>query len=79
MAPIWGDYWVIEIADDYSWVIVGEPARRYGWILARSTELDPTLLAQLEQRMQEVGYDISELEHSGHTAPSEPSMEPESQ
>ena len=33
---VWGDYWVLGLADDYSWAVVGSPDREYLWILARS-------------------------------------------
>jgi len=29
----WGDYWVIGLADDYRYAIVGHPNHKYGWIL----------------------------------------------
>ena len=33
--PFWGDYWIIDLADDYSYAVVGHPGRDYLWILAR--------------------------------------------
>ena len=33
--PFYGDYWVLDHADDYNWSIVGEPSGRYSSILAR--------------------------------------------
>ena len=33
--PFYGDYWVLDHADDYSWSIVGDPSGRYLWILSR--------------------------------------------
>ena len=39
---VWGDYWILGIADDYSWAVVGSPERKYLWILART----PTLGAE---------------------------------
>ena len=39
---VWGDYWILGIADDYSWAVVGSPDRKYLWILART----PTLGAE---------------------------------
>src|SRR5690242_13456471 len=37
---VWGDYWIIGLADDYSWAVVGSPNREYLWILARRPEVD---------------------------------------
>jgi len=36
---VWGDYWILGIADDYSWAVVGSPDRKYLWILARTPAL----------------------------------------
>ncbi|MFP3693887.1 lipocalin family protein, partial [Burkholderia sp. SIMBA_048] len=33
-----GDYWVLDHADDYAWSIVGEPSGRFLWILTRSAK-----------------------------------------
>jgi len=39
---VWGDYWVLGLADDYSWSVVGTPDRKYLWILARTPALTET-------------------------------------
>ena len=36
---VWGDYWILGLADDYSWAVVGSPDRKYLWILARAPQL----------------------------------------
>lgn len=38
--PFYGDYWVLDHADDYSWSIVGEPSGRYLWLLSRTATPD---------------------------------------
>ena len=52
-----GDYWIIELAPDYSWVVIGEPQRRYLWVLARSPDLPQATLAGILQRLPAHGYD----------------------
>lgn len=61
--PFWGDYWIIGLADDYSWALVGEPSGRYLWILARSTEISPELTTDLLSRLTSLGYDTTKLEY----------------
>jgi apolipoprotein D and lipocalin family protein len=56
-----GDYWVIELAPDYSWVVVGEPRRRYLWILARNPTLDPATYEAIVKRLPSHGYDPARL------------------
>ncbi|MBP9034742.1 MAG: lipocalin family protein [Pseudomonadales bacterium] len=55
--PVWGDYWVIALAPDYSWAVVSGPKRRYGWILARTPALEDATLATIRQRLEALGYD----------------------
>src|SRR3954453_19006802 len=38
---VWGDYWIVGLADDYSWAVVGAPDREFLWILSRTTTLNP--------------------------------------
>jgi apolipoprotein D and lipocalin family protein len=58
---VWGDYWIIGLADDYSWVVVGSPNRKYLWILARAPGLtgDPYASALAAARTN--GFDIGRL------------------
>ena len=53
--PFFGDYWVLDRADDYSWSIVGEPSGRYLWILTR--EPSPPAGPALVARASSLGYD----------------------
>mgnify|MGYP000473398353 CR=1 FL=1 len=54
--PFYGDYWVLDLATDYSWVLVGEPSGKYFWILARNRQLSPQLEEQLLQKAEKLGY-----------------------
>lgn len=54
--PFWGDYWIIGLDPDYRWAVVGEPRRRFGWILARSRSLDPSSLERIEAILAGSGY-----------------------
>jgi apolipoprotein D and lipocalin family protein len=57
----WGNYWVIGLAPDYRYAVVGEPTREYLWILART----PTLAAEdrrsIDALLRAQGYDPSRL------------------
>ena len=59
--PFYGDYWVLDHADDYSWAIVGEGSGRYLWLLSREAEPGAAKLAALVQRAKALGYDTSML------------------
>ena len=59
--PFWGDYWVLQRADDYSWSIVGEPSGRYLWVLTRAESIGAEERAAFESRLRALGYDTSAL------------------
>jgi apolipoprotein D and lipocalin family protein len=51
-----GDYWIIQLADDYSYAVVGHPSRDYGWILSRNPSLPPETLRIIVQQLKTQGY-----------------------
>ena len=61
---VWGNYWVIDLAADYSYAVVGEPSREYLWILARTPSLDAATYAGILERITRQGYDTSRLIHT---------------
>lgn len=62
-----GDYWVIQIAPDYSVSLVGSPDRRYLWLLSRSPHLDRTVQDHYLAVARQQGFDLGELIHVHHT------------
>ena len=59
--PFYGDYWVLDHADDYSWAIVGEGSGRYLWLLSREAKPGAVKFAALVERALALGYDTSML------------------
>jgi apolipoprotein D and lipocalin family protein len=62
----WGNYWVLDHAEDYSWSIVGEGSRRYLWILTREAHPAPERRALLLDRVRSLGYDPERLHMTRH-------------
>ena len=59
---VWGNYWVIDLDEDYQLVAVSEPNREYLWILSRTQQVDPARLDALLQRLRQQGFDTGKLE-----------------
>ena len=59
--PFYGDYWIIDLDPQYRYAVVGEPGRKYLWILSRAKELDRETFQHILQRVAENGYDTSKL------------------
>ncbi|GGI19262.1 MAG: lipocalin family protein [Oxalicibacterium faecigallinarum] len=58
---VWADYWIIDLADDYSYAVVGEPSREYLWVLSRSPVLPDATYDAIVNRATEQGFDTSKL------------------
>ena len=64
--PTKGDYWVLGLgpigADGlYSWAVVGEPRRKFGWLLSRTKDVSPQTLARAKFILQDSGYDLTKF------------------
>ncbi|MGZ8809243.1 MAG: lipocalin family protein [Mycobacterium sp.] len=57
----WGNYWIIELAPDYRYAVVGEPSRDYLWVLARTRTLSAEDRRAIEARLPAHGYDHKRL------------------
>lgn len=60
--PFKGDYWVIELGDNYEYAVVGHPSRDYLWVLSRTPEMDRYLYDDILSRLKAVGYDLSRIQ-----------------
>ncbi len=58
---VWGDYWIIGLAPDYSYAVVGDPARKYLWILSRTLRLDSSAYDQALETVKANGFDPNRL------------------
>jgi apolipoprotein D and lipocalin family protein len=52
----WGDYWIIGLGVNYEYAVVGTPDRKYGWILARQSNLEQKQLDEIFSLLRRQGY-----------------------
>lgn len=62
--PFSADYWVIGLDADYRWAVVGNPNRKYLWVLSRMPRLEPALLDAALASARAQGYDLSQLRYT---------------
>lgn len=55
------DYLILEVADDYSWALIGQPSRKLGWIFGREAVMPDPLYSTLIEKMGGYGYDTSRI------------------
>ena len=58
---VWGTYWIIDLAPDYSYAVVGEPSRKYLWILSRAKKIEQMEYDKIISRLKGMGYDTGKL------------------
>jgi apolipoprotein D and lipocalin family protein len=59
--PIKVDYWLIDVAPDYSWAVVGHPDYRFLFIMSRKPEMDKKQYQQLVAKCKSMGYPVESL------------------
>jgi len=64
--PFYGDYWIIALGENYEYAVVGEPSRKYLWILSRTPTLDDATYRRVLERVKAVGYDTAKLQKTSH-------------
>jgi apolipoprotein D and lipocalin family protein len=64
--PFYGDYWIIDLGNDYDYAVVGTPNRKYLWILSRTPQMDDELFSQLIESVKSKGFDVNNLIITSH-------------
>jgi lipocalin len=64
--PFYGNYYVVELDENYQYALVGAPSRNYLWILSRNSFLESSTYDMLIVSAQKNGFDISKLEKVPH-------------
>ena len=59
--PFKGNYWIIDLNPDYQWAVVGEPSRKYLWILSRTPTMDEAVYQGILKQLSQKGYDPDKL------------------
>jgi len=60
--PFKGNYYIIGLADDYSWALVGHPERKYLWILSRESYMPDHTYQSIVELAKTKGYDTGKLQ-----------------
>lgn len=59
--PFYGDYWVLMLGDDYRYSVVGDPSRKYLWILSRTPSLNDSDRQYIISQLPAFGYTSDKL------------------
>lgn len=59
--PLKAKYWIIDLADDYSYAVVGHPNRKYLWILSRTSQMEENVYNEIIRRLKKQDYNTDLL------------------
>jgi apolipoprotein D and lipocalin family protein len=63
-----GDYWVLKLDPEYQMALVGEPSKKYLWVLSRNPQPDPAKVKEYLNYAQSLGYDLKDLIYTPYKA-----------
>ena len=59
--PFYGDYWILDLAPDYSYALVGSPNRELLWILSRTKTMSEDRKNMILEKLPNLGFDKSKF------------------
>jgi len=65
----WGDYWIIDLDEEYRFAVVSEPRQKYLWILSRTPILEESVYQGILERLKMKGFDLSRLQTTPQPLP----------
>ena len=74
--PFRAPYLIAYVDSEYQTTIIGEPKRRYVWVMARDPVIDEPTYAQLLERVEQMGYDLERLQRVPQRWPEDPQAPP---
>ena len=59
--PFYGDYWIIDLGENYEYALVGHPPRKYLWVLSRTPEMEEGVYPRILESLEKQGYNTGRL------------------
>ena len=56
-----GDYWILHVSEGYKTAVVGNPNRKYLWLLSRTPTVSESVKQEMLSKARQQGYDTSRL------------------
>jgi apolipoprotein D and lipocalin family protein len=64
ISPFWPlkfNYIIVDLAEDYSWTVVGVPSQRWVWIMAKDWEMSDEKLNMILKIVSDKGYSVIDV------------------
>jgi apolipoprotein D and lipocalin family protein len=77
--PFWGDYWIIDLGENYEYAVVGHPGRDYLWILSRTPNMEESVYQEILHRLRAKDYPLERLQKTLQPASAPMAVSPENE
>lgn len=57
----YGDYYILELDENYQYVMIGSSSDKYFWILSRTPQMDEGIYSMLIEKAKKRGYNLDKL------------------
>lgn len=62
LPAVWGDYWIVDLDQNYRYAAIGDPKREYFWILSREAKMDDATYQNILRRAEQMGFNPGKVE-----------------
>lgn len=62
-----GSYWLLDLDKNYEWAIVGEPCKKFAWVLSRSANPPVDEVVKRVELLKRKGYDVGDIIFRGES------------
>jgi apolipoprotein D and lipocalin family protein len=59
--PFEANYWIIALGSNYGYAVVGDPSRKFLWVLSRTPTLDDATYQEILSQLPGLGFDPEKL------------------
>jgi apolipoprotein D and lipocalin family protein len=59
--PFSGNYYILQLDEEYRYALVGDPSRKYLWILSRTKNLDAAVYTRLMDHAKNNGFNTEQV------------------
>ena len=61
LSAVWGDYWILDLDENYNYAAVGDPKRENLWILSREPKMNDAVYQNILRRLEKMGFEPGKL------------------